>query len=66
MVVREIIIKIVLAMYRSNKENKGNYSLIGFIRRGLELTSIRKFNNFRIKYLPKLGGEKLRDVDRLL
>lgn len=53
-------------MYGSNKENKGNYSLIGFIRRGLELTSIREFNNFRIRYLPQLGGEKLRDVDRLL
>lgn len=43
-------------MYRSTKENKGNYTFTEFIKRGMELVSIRQFNRFRKRYLPKQGG----------
>ena len=39
-------------MYYSNKENKGNYTVVSYIKRGLELTSIKEFNKFRKRYLP--------------
>lgn len=31
-------------MYNSTKENKGNYTIATFIKRGLELTSVKEFN----------------------
>lgn len=40
-------------MYRSTKENKGNYTVKTFISRGLELTSIKLFNYYIKSYLPK-------------
>lgn len=43
-------------MYHSTKENNGNYTITTFIKRGLELTSIKEFNRFRKSYLPQLGG----------
>lgn len=45
-------------MYRSTKENKGEYTLKTFIKRGIELTSISEFNSFRKRYLPQMGGVK--------
>lgn len=42
-------------MYRSTKENHGNYNMMSFIQRGLELTSPKEFNLFRKRYLPELG-----------
>ena len=42
-------------MYRSTKENKGEYTLKTFIKRGIELTSISEFNSFRKRYLPQMG-----------
>lgn len=39
-------------MYRSTKENKGNYTIKTYIQRGLELTSLKEFNKFRRRYLP--------------
>lgn len=42
-------------MYHSTKENKGNYSLVSYIQRGLELTSPKEFNSFQKRYLPELG-----------
>ena len=42
-------------MYRSTKGNKGNYSVISYIQRGLELTSIKEFRLFKNRYLPELG-----------
>ena len=45
-------------MYRSTKENKGEYTLKTFIKRGIELTSISEFNSFRKRYLPQIGGVK--------
>ena len=44
-------------MYRSTKENKGEYTLKPFIKRGIELTSISEFNSFRKRYLPQMGGK---------
>ena len=46
-------------MYRSTKENKGEYTLKTFIKRGIELTSISVFNSFRKRYLPQIGGGKM-------
>lgn len=43
-------------MYHSTKENKGNYTIATFIKRGLELTSFREFNKFCKIYLPDCGG----------
>ena len=43
-------------MYRSTKDNHGNYSLISYIQRGLELTSIKEFILFRKRYLPTMGS----------
>lgn len=43
-------------MYRSSKENKGNYTIATFIKRGLELTSLKEFNRFANSYLPEIGG----------
>lgn len=45
-------------MYRSTKENKGNYTIATFIQRGLELTSIKEFNRFKINYLPHISRIK--------
>lgn len=45
-------------MYRSTKENKGEYTIKSFIQRGLELTSVSEFNRFRKRYLPQIGGVK--------
>lgn len=42
-------------MYRSTKENKGNYTLFSYVKRGLELTSPKEFRRFRIRYLPDIG-----------
>lgn len=39
-------------MYNSTKENNGNYTISTFIKRGLELTSIKEFNRFAKSYLP--------------
>lgn len=41
-------------MYNSTKENKGNYTVATYLKRGMELTSIKLFNQFKYKYLP--GG----------
>lgn len=43
-------------MYRSTKENKGNYTIGTFIKRGLELTSIKEFKTFRNRYLTAFWG----------
>ena len=43
-------------MYRSTKENKGNYTIVTFIKRGLELTSVKEFNRLVNSYLPEIGG----------
>ena len=40
-------------MYNSTKENNGNYTISTFIKRGLELTSIKEFNRFAKIYLPR-------------
>lgn len=45
-------------MFRSTKENKGNYTISTFIQRGLELTSIKEFNRFAKIYLPEIGWAK--------
>ena len=45
-------------MYKSTKENKGEYNLKTFIKRGIELTSISEFNRFRKCYLPQMRGGK--------
>lgn len=42
-------------MYHSTKENKGNYTITTFIKRGLQLTSFKEFNRFRKSCLPQLG-----------
>lgn len=34
-------------MYKSNKENNGNYTISTFIKRGIELTSITEFNRIK-------------------
>lgn len=46
-------------MYRSTKENKGEYTIKSFIQRGLELTSVSEFNRFRKRYIPQMWGENL-------
>lgn len=43
-------------MYNSTKENHGNYTMMTFIQRGLELTSIKEFKLFRKRYIPERGG----------
>lgn len=40
-------------MYSSTKENKGNYTIITFIKRGLQLTSVKAFNSLAKSYLPE-------------
>ena len=42
-------------MYNSTKENNGNYTISSFIKRGLELTSIKEFNRFVKNYLPEIS-----------
>lgn len=42
-------------MFNSTKENQGNYTISTFIRRGLELTSIKEFNRFAKDYLPGIS-----------
>ena len=45
-------------MYNSTKENNGNYTISSFIKRGLELTSIKEFNRFVKNYLPEITAKK--------
>lgn len=42
-------------MYRSTKENKGNYTFTTFLKRGIELTSVKEFNRVRKKYFPQMN-----------
>ena len=45
-------------MYYSNKENQGSYTIVSYIKRGLELTSVKEFNKFRKRYLPNQAWSK--------
>lgn len=42
-------------MYKSTKENHGNYNLFTYLQRGVELCSIKEFCRFRRKYRPNLS-----------
>ena len=42
-------------MYRSTKENHGNYNLFAYLQRGIELCSIKEFNRFKRRYRPNLS-----------
>lgn len=49
-------------MYKSTKENHGNYNLLSYLQRGVELCSIKEFNHFRKRHCPNLFYKKLHNT----